>query len=516
MSTLTARAADAAGNVSGASAGLVITIDTVGGGDTLAPVLQSFSSSTANGAYGPGAVINITATFDEALRADSTMTVQLDNGRTVVLSVVVGAVLSGSYTVGATGSGEDSGDLTVASITSALVYDAAGNEQTGTTLPASNVGDTSDIAIDTTVPAQPTIDSVTTDTGQSANDEITSDTTLILTGAAAADSAVEITLTGTGVIGSVVADGSGHWAFDYTGTSLSDGAHGFTATATDPVGNVSPSSAEFVVTVDTVSPAAPTGLDLIASSDTGTSSSDDITSDDTPTITGSAESGSLVTLYDTDGTTVLGTATANGSGNWSITSSVLADGEHTLTARAADAAGNVSGASAGLVITIDTVGGGDTLAPVLQSFSSSTANGAYGPGAVINITATFDEALRADSTMTVQLDNGRTVVLSVVVGAVLSGSYTVGATGSGEDSGDLTVASITSALVYDAAGNEQTGRPYRRAMSATPATSPSIPQPQGSRRFTWIRRRTAGVPTRTALRMTARQPCRVWRKRRPL
>ena len=67
-----------------------------------------------------------------------------------------------------------------------------------------------------------------------------------------------------------------------------------------------------------------------------------------------AEAGATVTLYDTDGTTVLGTVTADGSGNWSITSSSLgrrgahADGE------ADRLSGNVSAASAGLVVTIDT------------------------------------------------------------------------------------------------------------------------------------------------------------------
>ena len=65
---------------------------------------------------------------------------------------------------------------------------------------------------------------------------------------------------------------------------------------------------------------------MTADSDTGSSDDDDLTSDVTPTIAGVAEPGSVVTLYDTDGVTVLGSSTADGSGNWTITSSVLADG----------------------------------------------------------------------------------------------------------------------------------------------------------------------------------------------
>ncbi|MFZ3017582.1 MAG: DUF4347 domain-containing protein, partial [Gallionella sp.] len=101
---------------------------------------------------------------------------------------------------------------------------------------------------------------------------------------------------------------------------------------------------------DTTAPNAPSTPDMTAGTDSGSSSTDNLTSDTTPTFTGTAEANSTVTLYDTNGTTVLGTATATG-GNWSITSSALSAGAHTLTAKATDAAGNVSAASAGLAIT---------------------------------------------------------------------------------------------------------------------------------------------------------------------
>ena len=43
-----------------------------------------------------------------------------------------------------------------------------------------------------------------------------------------------------------------------------------------------------------------------------------------------------------DGATLLGTATANGSGAWSFATATLADGAHAFTAKATDAAGNTS------------------------------------------------------------------------------------------------------------------------------------------------------------------------------
>src|SRR6185369_14606191 len=82
----------------------------------------------------------------------------------------------------------------------------------------------------------------------------------------------------------------------------------------------------------------------------GSSNSDNVTNITTPLFTGTAEAGALVQLL--EGSTVLGTATADGAGNWNITSSVLASGIHTITARATDLAGNPA-TSAALAITID-------------------------------------------------------------------------------------------------------------------------------------------------------------------
>lgn len=124
---------------------------------------------------------------------------------------------------------------------------------------------------------------------------------------------------------------------------------------TDGAGNVvSGFTAGQAYTLDHTPPAAPSTPDMTSGTDTGQSSTDNITANNTPVFTGTAESGSTVTLYDFNGTTVLGTTTADG-GNWSITSSTLSDGAHTLTAKATDAAGNISNASSGLNITIDTV-----------------------------------------------------------------------------------------------------------------------------------------------------------------
>ena len=97
----------------------------------------------------------------------------------------------------------------------------------------------------------------------------------------------------------------------------------------------------------------------------------------TLTITGTAEAGSTVTIYDTDGTTVLGTGVATG-GTYTITTSVLSQGSHTLTAKAVDAAGNQGTASTAFHVTVDTTAANapsiasvtDDIAPVTGPLTS--------------------------------------------------------------------------------------------------------------------------------------------------
>ncbi|MHB1134855.1 MAG: Ig-like domain-containing protein [Chloroflexota bacterium] len=105
------------------------------------------------------------------------------------------------------------------------------------------------------------------------------------------------------------------------------------------------------VLVDGVAPGAPSTPDLTSGSDSGVSSTDNVTADNTPTFTGTAEAGSTVSLY--AGATQVGSAVATG-GNWAITSSALADGAHAITARATDPVGNTGPASGALGITVDT------------------------------------------------------------------------------------------------------------------------------------------------------------------
>jgi hypothetical protein len=123
------------------------------------------------------------------------------------------------------------------------------------------------------------------------------------------------------------------------------------------------------VTEDDTAPNAPTGLTLDPTTDSGIVG-DNTTNIQAVKIDGMAESGSTVTLYDTDGTTVLGSGLAT-SGTFSITTSSLSSGTHTITAKATDAAGNTGVVSASLAVTIDTSAPTETLAVTSIAGSSS-------------------------------------------------------------------------------------------------------------------------------------------------
>ncbi|MCV6639001.1 Ig-like domain-containing protein [Candidatus Albibeggiatoa sp. nov. NOAA] len=109
------------------------------------------------------------------------------------------------------------------------------------------------------------------------------------------------------------------------------------------------------VELDNIAPDAPT-IKLDASTDSGLSNSDKITNNTTPILNGTAEENTTIIIYD-EQNSIVDTAIAIG-GHWSISipdNAALTDGKYSYTAKAIDAAGNVSDLSKPLIITIDTI-----------------------------------------------------------------------------------------------------------------------------------------------------------------
>ncbi|WP_162689771.1 Ig-like domain-containing protein [Acinetobacter sp. CFCC 11171] len=103
-------------------------------------------------------------------------------------------------------------------------------------------------------------------------------------------------------------------------------------------------------------PAAPVitiGYDDVGAT-TGLINSGATTDDSTPTLYGTAEAGSVVSVYVDGGATADGTVTANADGTWVYTlSTPLAIGSHSIQAKAADQADNESELSNSFAITVN-------------------------------------------------------------------------------------------------------------------------------------------------------------------
>jgi hypothetical protein len=106
---------------------------------------------------------------------------------------------------------------------------------------------------------------------------------------------------------------------------------------------------------DNIAPDAPRIVSF--SPDTGTVG-DGVTDSNRLTLSGTAEAGSVVTLF--DGTNKIGTATANATGQWSYATAELSKAIHQFTATATDRAGNTGAASTRLNVTVSGTSGPTT------------------------------------------------------------------------------------------------------------------------------------------------------------
>lgn len=207
----------------------------------------------------------------------------------------------------------------------------------------------------------PVISSMSEDTGQSVSDYNTQDTTPTFTGTAVATSTVTVYKDAVSV-GTTTADIDGNWS--YTFRTLSQGTYSITAKAQSEGEALSQSSNSVSLIVDTTAPTVSGLPDLTASSDTGLSSTDNITRDTTPTFTGSCSAGSEVDVYLNGGAYF--TFGNCSSSNFSLTTSEMIGGTYSVIFKEVDIAGNVSTASATTTITVDTA------SPSISSVASST------------------------------------------------------------------------------------------------------------------------------------------------
>ncbi len=137
---------------------------------------------------------------------------------------------------------------------------------------------------------------------------------------------------------------------DGSNAVVSDGSYtyyiSFTSTASGQT-RAAPPGGDGLITVDTAPPTVAITLPA----------QDSFVNTRTPTITGTAEASSTVKVYnnDTSPGVLIGTATADGTGAWSVVSSTLIEGAHNISAKATDVVGNTGTASELRHFTVDTI-----------------------------------------------------------------------------------------------------------------------------------------------------------------
>ncbi|MYM72781.1 DUF4347 domain-containing protein [Duganella sp. FT134W] len=385
---------DKAGNAGAAGIPLALSYDTLA---PAAPSTPDLAAASDSGISSTDNITNITTpTFTGTATNGATVTLYDTNGSTVLgTTVATGGAWSIVSSTLAAG---------VHQIT-ASVSDAAGNVSVSPSL---------SVDIATTPPTLAISSSAATLNGAQ---------TAIITFTFSADPGASFTWDGTagdvvvsgGTLGAISGSGLIRTAVFTPTAGVNSGSASITVPAgayADAVNNSGGAGASPSISFDTLAPNTPAAPTL--NSDSGASSSDGITNVVAPAFSGTAEANALVTLYDSDGTTVLGTTSANGSGNWSITSAALIAGAHSITVRQTDAAGNVSPASPAQHVTIDLA------APTAIALSATTASagGAVAGAALATLSATDAQAI-SYSLVTGSAGNDASNALFTIVGSTL-------------------------------------------------------------------------------------------------
>lgn len=242
---------------------------------------------------------------------------------------------------------------------SIIVTDAAGNSS------ERSAAQSIDVKTHIDTPAAPRL-AEGYETGASDTDNITQVYNPGFSGRADPGSLIELWVNGT-LTDVANADADGGWRMRLA--DQPDGVYQVWVVAHDTFGNVSAPSAPLSVTIDTKAPVAATPL-LASANDGITADGRLITHDTTHLITGVAEAGTKVDLYDTVGYAHVGSAVADSNGAWSVAAG-LGEGEHDLVTILQDTAGN-SSQSTPLRIAVDTTAPEAPTIELLNGYGTGT------------------------------------------------------------------------------------------------------------------------------------------------
>jgi hypothetical protein len=440
--TLSVQTVDTAGNTA-AGTGHSYTLDTTAPTLTVGGISPDSGSSNTDGVTNV-ATVTVSGTIDAA-----------DHGLTIT-------VKDGSTIVGAT-TADSNGNWNLTNVTltngtnnlTATATDGAGNAGTSTAFVAT---------LDTTAPtAVGTVTALSSDTGSSSSDFVTN----------VASQTVSGTYSGTLNTGDTIqvsANGGTTWVtatvntsnhtWSASGVTLSSGTGTLSVQTVDTAGNTAAGTGHSY-TLDTTAPTLTVGG---ISPDTGSSSTDGITKIATVTVSGTidvADHGLTITVK--DGSTIVGTTTADSNGNWSLTTVTLANGTNNLTATATDTAGNV-GTSTAFVATLDTAAPAalGTVTALSQDTGASSTD-FITDVASQTVSGTYSGTLNTGDTIQVSANGGSTWVTATVN----TSNHTWSASGVTLSSGTGTL----SVQTVDIAGNTAAGTGHAYTLDTTAPTA---------------------------------------------
>ncbi|MDP0500109.1 MAG: Ig-like domain-containing protein [Verrucomicrobiota bacterium JB022] len=278
----------------------------------------------------------------------------------------------------------------------------------------------------------------------------------VFQGSAEPGATVEVRAVGGSVVATATADGRGLWSAPYTGAALSAGVHEFLASATDLAGNAGADSAAFAVDTSLAAP-----VFTLIESDTGISDSDQLTSDNTLILRGTAPAGSTVEIRLEGEPGLVGSVPADSSGAWmlDLTSRELAEGTYAYRATATTG-GSASPASPPFTVTVDRTG--PTIPSLVRYQPASSATSA----STLVYRVTWSEAVTGFDVDDLALSlegSGMTGTIASVT-PISDSVYDVTVTGAGGD-GRIRLDRAENSTVWDFAGNQASSRSYTGGQS---------------------------------------------------
>ncbi|MFC2078186.1 Ig-like domain-containing protein [Candidatus Bipolaricaulota bacterium] len=325
----------------------------------------------------------------------------------------------------------------------ATVLDAAGNMSASSgALP---------VTIDTTAPGVSTPDLAdASDTGQSNADGITKALAPQFTGSALDSGSGMWKVEVTGDDATTATDDDG--TFYSVALALTEGARTVQATAYDVAGNTATSSG-LPLLIDRMAPSG-TAPDLAATSDTGSSDSDDVTQGNTPQFDGSATDGASgvwkVVVSSDDGKS----ATDDDGAYYDVTLATLNAGNRSVVATVHDKAGNTSTTDA-LAVTVDRT------APSVSGAAPASLADADAGSVTVNIT--FDEPMSEVDNLTATVQGINDSPIAMTYGSWPSSTVWRGTFTFTDDNETVTTAFYAISGAQDLAGNTMTALTSRGA-----------------------------------------------------